>query len=69
MEQHILYDQPKVASNCHVTVTQTGKRYLDLKADQWYLLEELSTSLKPFESATVFMCGGKYMTISAVPPT
>ncbi|ROL41901.1 Zinc finger BED domain-containing protein 1 [Anabarilius grahami] len=50
------------------SVTQRGKRYLDLKPDQWSLLEELSTILKPFECVTVFMSGQKYATISAIPP-
>ena len=59
---------PVTATLSDSTVTQRGKRYLDLKADQWNLLEELSTALKPFECATVFMSGEKYTTISAVPP-
>lgn len=50
------------------SVTQRGKRYLDLKPDQWSLLEELSTVLKPFECVTVFLSGQKYATVSAVPP-
>ncbi|XP_051994042.1 E3 SUMO-protein ligase ZBED1-like [Xyrauchen texanus] len=45
-----------------------GKRYLDLKPDQWSLLEELSTALKPFECATVFMSGPEYITVSSLPP-
>ncbi|XP_049902249.1 E3 SUMO-protein ligase ZBED1-like [Epinephelus moara] len=59
---------PVTATLSDSTVTQRGKRYLDLKVDQWSLLEELSTALKPFECATVFMSGEKYTTISAVPP-
>ncbi len=59
---------PVTATLSDPSVTQRGKRYLDLKADQWSLLEELSTALKPFECATVFMSGEKYITISAVPP-
>lgn len=50
------------------SITKRGKIYLDLMAQQWGLLEELSTALKPFECATVFMSGEKYITISAVPP-
>ncbi|CAJ1087268.1 E3 SUMO-protein ligase ZBED1-like [Xyrichtys novacula] len=42
-------------------------RYLDLKPDQWSLLEELLKALKRFEVATVFMSGQNYVTISAVP--
>uniref|UniRef100_A0A3Q3GHY6 BED-type domain-containing protein n=1 Tax=Labrus bergylta TaxID=56723 RepID=A0A3Q3GHY6_9LABR len=50
------------------SVTQRGKRYLDLKLDQWILLEELLTAFKPFECAIVFMSGEKYVTISTIPP-
>ncbi|XP_016147784.1 chromatin assembly factor 1 subunit B-like [Sinocyclocheilus grahami] len=65
----IMWDvnKAKVACNSN-TVRQRGKRYLDLKPDQWSLLEELSTVLKPFESVTVFMSGQKYATVSAIPP-
>lgn len=50
------------------SLTQRGKRYLDLKPDQWSLLEELSAALKPFECATVFMSGQEYITVSSLPP-
>ncbi|CAM4573621.1 unnamed protein product [Leuciscus chuanchicus] len=59
---------PVTATLSDSSVTQRGKRYLDLKPDQWSLLEELSTVLKPFECVTVFMSGQKYATISAIPP-
>ncbi|KAL2095528.1 hypothetical protein ACEWY4_007676 [Coilia grayii] len=59
---------PVTATLSDSTVTQRDKQYLDLKADQWGLLEELCTALKPFECATVFLSGDKYTTISAVPP-
>lgn len=49
-------------------VTQRGKHYLDLKNDQWTLLEELEQVLKPFEQATVFLSGEAYVTVSALPP-
>uniref|UniRef100_A0AAQ6AK64 HAT C-terminal dimerisation domain-containing protein n=1 Tax=Amphiprion ocellaris TaxID=80972 RepID=A0AAQ6AK64_AMPOC len=49
-------------------VEDEGKRYLDLKSEQWSLLEELSAALKPFECATVFMSGQKYTTVSSIPP-
>ena len=55
-------------SNTVRQLSHRGKRYLDLKPDQWSLLEELSTVLKPFECVTVFMSGQKYATISAIPP-
>lgn len=65
-----LFEQrwPVTATLSDSSVTQRGKRYLDLKPDQWSLLEVLSTALKAFECATVFMSGEKYITISAVPP-
>lgn len=59
---------PVTATLSDSSVTQRSKRYLDLKSDQWSLLEELSTVLRPFECATVFMSGQKYATISAIPP-
>uniref|UniRef100_G3PNR8 Uncharacterized protein n=1 Tax=Gasterosteus aculeatus TaxID=69293 RepID=G3PNR8_GASAC len=57
---------PVTATLSDSSVTQRSKRYLDLKSDQWSLLEELSTVLRPFECATVFMSGQKYATISAI---
>ncbi|XP_028811065.1 zinc finger BED domain-containing protein 1-like [Denticeps clupeoides] len=59
---------PVTATLSDSSVTKRGKMYLDLKPDQWSLLEELSTVLKPFECVTVFMSGQKYATISAIPP-
>lgn len=59
---------PVTATLSDSSFTQRGKRYLDLKSDQWSLLEELSTVLKPFECVTVFISGQKYATISAIPP-
>uniref|UniRef100_G3PNR9 HAT C-terminal dimerisation domain-containing protein n=1 Tax=Gasterosteus aculeatus TaxID=69293 RepID=G3PNR9_GASAC len=48
--------------------TQRGKQYLDLKSDQWTLLEELSQALQAFECATVYLSGKSYVTVSALPP-
>ena len=48
-------------------VTQRGKHYLDLKPEQWNLIEELNQVLEPFESATVFLSGQQYVTLSAFP--
>ncbi|KAL7854971.1 hypothetical protein SRHO_G00033500 [Serrasalmus rhombeus] len=59
---------PVTATLSDSSITSRGKRYLDLKPEQWSLLGELSTALKPFECATVFMSGQKYTTISAIPP-
>ncbi|XP_073710072.1 E3 SUMO-protein ligase ZBED1-like [Misgurnus anguillicaudatus] len=48
-------------------VTQRGKHYLDLKPEQWNLIEELSQVLQPFDAATVFLSGQHYVTLSALP--
>ena len=48
-------------------VTQRGKHYLDLKPEQWKLIEELNQILEPFESAKVFLSGQQYVTLSALP--
>ncbi|CAL9687558.1 unnamed protein product [Knipowitschia caucasica] len=58
---------PITATLSDPEVTQRGKRFLDLKADQWSLLEELEQALKPFECATVYLSGESYVTVSAVP--
>ena len=59
---------PVVATLSDPEVTQRGKQYLDLRNDQWILLEELQQVLKPFEQATVFLSGESYVTISVLPP-
>ncbi|XP_035500943.2 zinc finger BED domain-containing protein 4-like [Scophthalmus maximus] len=59
---------PVVATLSDPEVTQRGKHYLDLKNDQWTLLEELEQVLKPLEQATVFLSGEAYVTISVLPP-
>lgn len=43
------------------------KQHLDLKTDQWALLEELGKALQAFESATVYLSGDSYVTASALP--
>ncbi|KAL3980185.1 desumoylating isopeptidase 1 [Sarotherodon galilaeus] len=43
---------PVVATLSDPKVTQCGKQYLDLKSDQWILLDELKEVLKPYEQAT-----------------
>lgn len=58
---------PLTATLSDPTVTQSGKQYLDLKADQWALLEELAKALKAFECATVYLSGESYVTVSALP--
>ena len=50
------------------TVTQRGKQHLDLKPDQWVLLEGQAKALQAFESATVYLSGETYVTVSALPP-
>ncbi|XP_076849046.1 E3 SUMO-protein ligase ZBED1-like isoform X2 [Brachyhypopomus gauderio] len=59
---------PLTATLSDPEVTQRNKHYLDLKGDQWTLLEELEQVLKPFEQATVFLSGDTYVTASALPP-
>lgn len=51
---------PVTATLSDPEVTHRGKHYLDLKSDQWTLLEELEQVLKPFEQATVFLSGEAY---------
>lgn len=59
---------PVTATLSDPTTTQAGKRYLDLKPDQWALLEELAKALEAFECATVYLSGESYVTISTLPP-
>ncbi|KAM3857052.1 E3 SUMO-protein ligase ZBED1-like [Diretmus argenteus] len=59
---------PVTAAISDPEITPRGKHYLDLKSDQWALLEDLEQVLKPFEKATVFLSGQSYVTISALPP-
>lgn len=42
---------PVTAALSDPAVTQRGKRYLDLKTDQWSLIEEMNQVLEPFNSA------------------
>ncbi|XP_061578913.1 E3 SUMO-protein ligase ZBED1-like [Cololabis saira] len=65
---------PVTATLSDPAVTQRGKHYLtahpyylDLKPEQWTLIEELNQVLEPFESATVFLSGQQYVTLSALP--
>ena len=58
---------PVTATFSDPAVTQRGKHYLDLKPEQWNLIEELSQDLEPFEAATVFLRGQQYVTLSAFP--
>ncbi|XP_061578646.1 zinc finger BED domain-containing protein 4-like isoform X2 [Cololabis saira] len=59
---------PLTATLSDPTVTQSNKQYLDLKADQWLLLEELAKALEAFECATVYLSSESYVTVSALPP-
>lgn len=54
---------PVTARLSDPAVTQRGKHYLDLKPEQWNLIEELSQVLEPFEAATVFLSGQQYITL------
>ncbi|KPP56203.1 hypothetical protein Z043_126221, partial [Scleropages formosus] len=49
-------------------VIQKGKHHLDLKPEQWHLLDELKQALEPFVLATDFMSGEQYVTVSSLPP-
>lgn len=59
---------PVVATLSDPDITQRGKHYLDLKNDQWILLEELEEVLKPCEQATVLLSGQSYVTASVLQP-
>lgn len=59
---------PVTATLSDPAITQRGKQYLDLKSDQWTLLEELAQALQAFECATVYLSGESYVTVSALPP-
>ena len=37
------------------SVTKRSDRYLDLKSEQWAIVEELVTVLKPLQVATTFL--------------
>ncbi|CAJ1065719.1 E3 SUMO-protein ligase ZBED1-like [Xyrichtys novacula] len=58
---------PVTAALSDPAVTPRGKHYLDLKPEQWNMIEELSQALKPFETASVFLSGQEYVTLSALP--
>lgn len=47
-------------------VTQRAKHFLDLKPEQWSLLE-LEQALNPFEYVTVYLSGESYVTLSSLP--
>jgi hypothetical protein len=59
---------PVTATLSDPEVTNAAKHYLDMKADQWSLLEELQQALEPFEQATVYLSGEAYVTVSVLPP-
>lgn len=59
---------PVTATLSDPEVTQRAKHYLDLKGDQWSLLEELQQAPEPFEQATVFLSGEAYATVSVLLP-
>ncbi|KAL3971429.1 mitogen-activated protein kinase binding protein 1 [Sarotherodon galilaeus] len=59
---------PVVATLSDPKVTQRGKQYVDLKSDQWILLDELKEVLKPYEQATNVLSGQFYVTVSVLPP-
>lgn len=58
---------PVTATLSDPEVTPRGKHYFDLKPEQWALLEELKQGLEPFETATVYLSGQQYATVSVLP--
>ncbi|XP_077065670.1 E3 SUMO-protein ligase ZBED1-like [Siphateles boraxobius] len=59
---------PVTAALSDPAVNPRGKHhYLDLKPEQWHISEELTQVLGPFEGATEFLSGEKYVTLSALP--
>uniref|UniRef100_A0A3P9NJF9 HAT C-terminal dimerisation domain-containing protein n=1 Tax=Poecilia reticulata TaxID=8081 RepID=A0A3P9NJF9_POERE len=58
---------PITAALSDPALTPQGKHYLDLKPEQWNIIEEISKALQPFEEATVFLSGQDYVTLSALP--
>ncbi|XP_032446924.1 zinc finger BED domain-containing protein 1-like [Xiphophorus hellerii] len=58
---------PITAALSDPALTPRGKHYLDLKPEQWNIIEEISKALQPFEEATVFLSGQDYVTLSALP--
>ncbi|KAL3981335.1 ribonucleases P/MRP protein subunit RPP25 [Sarotherodon galilaeus] len=58
---------PLAATLSDPEVIPRGKHYLDLKPEQWALLEELKQGLGPFQVATVYLSGQQYTTISGLP--
>ena len=59
---------PVTATLSDPEVTQRAKHHLDLKGEQWSLLEELQQALEPFEQATVLLSGETYATVSVLVP-
>nr|XP_040028900.1 zinc finger BED domain-containing protein 4-like [Gasterosteus aculeatus aculeatus] len=68
MISRLLEQRWPVTATLSDPATQRGKQYLDLKSDQWTLLEELAQALQAFECATVYLSGESYVTVSALPP-
>ncbi|XP_039464809.1 E3 SUMO-protein ligase ZBED1-like [Oreochromis aureus] len=58
---------PLTATLSDPEVTPRGKHYFDLKPEEWVLLEELKQGLAPFETATVYLSGQQYTTVSGLP--
>uniref|UniRef100_A0A3B5A3U7 BED-type domain-containing protein n=1 Tax=Stegastes partitus TaxID=144197 RepID=A0A3B5A3U7_9TELE len=58
---------PVIAALSDPAVTPRGKHDLDLKPEQWNVIEELNQALEPFEEAAVFLSGQEYVTLSALP--
>jgi hypothetical protein len=49
-------------------VTDASKRYLDMKPEDWLMLERLTAVLKPFKVATQYLSGDLYVSMSSLMP-
>ncbi|KAM3837993.1 E3 SUMO-protein ligase ZBED1-like [Diretmus argenteus] len=67
MMQRLLEQRWPVTATLSDPDLKARKNYLDLKADQWVLLEELVVGLEPFETATKYLSGQEYPTASCLP--
>ena len=59
---------PVVAVLSDESVTKRSDRFLDLRSEQWDLLQELSKVLEPIEIATVFLSYESNVSISCIYP-
>ncbi|KAM8843639.1 E3 SUMO-protein ligase ZBED1-like [Synchiropus picturatus] len=58
---------PLTAALSDLAVAPKGRPDLDLKPEQWAILEEFCQAVEPFDGATVILRGHEYVTLSAIP--